>query len=66
MTAQCSLLPLQLQHNYFFNAGLLPQFHTELSYKAGPRFGDLCSCSYLPHLPGFVYSIHGTWDRPFS
>ena len=39
--------------------------HTELLYKVGPRFGEICSFCCLPLLPQLACSILATWGPPY-
>ena len=47
--------------NALFQAGF-----TGISQKTAPRFGEFCSCCYLPLLPQLGCSIHATLGPPFS
>ena len=39
---------------------------TGLQYKAGPRFGEFCSCFCSTLLPQLACSILTTWGPPFT
>ena len=49
-----------------FAGCLVCNYRTIYSWIAVPRFGEFCSWSFLPLLPGHACNIHSTWEGQFS